>query len=160
MANGQIGVLWSANRMGTARPRPYIRAVRVDEETKALIDEPDIWNRRAAFAYPEASPNDRGHIGVTLFMGGGGVHPSHVVGVWDDYSTGWQLRSTRNGTSGPVDGKWGDYLACRRHSPDGLTWVATGFTLQGGGTRNDIEPRLVHFGRERDRPAVERWANA
>ena len=160
VANGQIGIMWSANRLGTSRPRPYVRVVRLNEDTKAVVDEPDIWNRRVAFAYPEASPNDRGHVGITLFMGGGSLHPSHMVGIWDDYSTGWQIRTAHNGTDGPADGKWGDYLACRRHSPDGLTWVASGYTLQGGGTRNDIEPRLVHFGRERDRPAVERWANA
>jgi len=160
LANGQIGIMWSANRLGTARPRPYVRVVRIDAGSKAVIDEPDIWNRDVAYAYPTACPNDRGHVGITLFTGGGTLHPSHVVGIWDDYSNGWQLRTTRAGSNGPVDGKWGDYLACRRHAPDGLTWVASGFTLQGGGSRNDIEPRLVHFGRERDRPAVERWANA
>ena len=33
-------------------------------------------------------------------------------------------RSNRRGSNGPLDGKWGDYLACRRHSPDGLTWAS------------------------------------
>jgi DNA replication protein DnaC len=48
---------------------------------------------------------------------------------------------------GPADGKWGDYLSCRRHSPQTNTWVAVEFTLQGGGERTNIEPRYVHFGR-------------
>src|SRR5207244_2692192 len=64
------------------------------------------------------------------------------------------LQTTRTGTNGPSDEKWGDYLTCRRHSPDGLTWIATGFTLQGGGSRSDVEPRVVHFGRWRDAAAV------
>jgi hypothetical protein len=48
---------------------------------------------------------------------------------------------------GPADGKWGDYLTCRRHPPETNTRVAVGFPRQGGGVRNDIEPRYVHFGR-------------
>jgi len=159
-ADGRIGLMWSANRFGTARPRPYVRVVRIDEAARTLIDEPDIWNSSFAYAYPSAASNDRGHVGITLFRGGGALSPGHVVGLWDDVSNGWELRATRNGSDGPADGKWGDYLCCTRHSPDGLTWLASGYTLQGGSTRNQIEPRVVHFGRERDRPAVARWQSA
>jgi hypothetical protein len=57
----------------------------------------------------------------------------------------WRLAATRNGTHAPDDGKWGDYLTCRRHSPNGAEWVASGYTLRGGGERTDVEPRFVHF---------------
>jgi hypothetical protein len=160
VADGVIGFMWSANKVGTSRPFPYVRVVRLEEDSKAVIDEPDLWNAEYAFAYPDACPNDRGHIGIALFRGGGNRHPGHVVGIWDDYANGWSLLSTRDGTNGPADEKWGDYLACRRHAPDGLTWIATGFTLQGGSSRTDIEPRIVHFGRKRDEGAVNRWRNA
>lgn len=160
VADGRIGLLWSVNRVGKSRPYPFIRVARVDESAMTLIDEPDIWNGNYAFAYPDACPNDRGHIGITLFRGGGNHHPGHVVGIWDDYSNCWQLQVTRPGTNGPKEGKWGDYLACRRHSPDGLTWIATGFSLQGGESRDSIEPQLVHFGRHRDQGAVSRWHSA
>jgi hypothetical protein len=146
--------------METARPFPYVRVVRLEEGSKAVVDEPDIWNANYAYAYPDACPNDRGHVGITLFRGGGPHHPGHVVGIWDDYSNGWSLSTTRDGANGPADGKWGDYLTCRRHSPDGLTWIATGFTLQGGSSRTDIEPRVIHFGRRRDEGAATRWRNA
>ena len=159
VANGIMGFMWTANQQ-SGRPFPYVRAVRLDERTKAVVDEPDILNENYAFAYPDACPNDRGHVGITVFRGGGDRHPGHVVGIWDDYSNGWELQATHNGTDGPADGKWGDYLTCRRHSPDGLTWVATGFTLQGGSSRDDVEPRVVHFGRRRDEPAVDRWQTA
>jgi hypothetical protein len=159
VADGVIGFAWSANRTA-GRPFPYIRVVRLDESTRNRIDEPDIWNQSYAYAYVDASPNDRGHVGVSLFRGGGNRHPGHVVGIWDDYSNGWALQGTRDGTNGPVDGKWGDYLTCRRRSPDGLTWIAAGFTLQGGGSRNNVEPQVVHFGRRRDEGAVLRWQDA
>jgi hypothetical protein len=145
VANGVIGFLWSANR-ATNRPFPYIRAVRLDEASKHVLDEPDIWNASYAYAYPEACPNDQGQVGITLFRGGGARHPGHVVGVRDEASQSWLLAGTRDGTNGPLDNKWGDYLTCRKHRADGSTWLATGFTLQGGSTRGFIEPRLVHFG--------------
>ncbi|HVS13137.1 MAG TPA: hypothetical protein VMV46_04390 [Thermoanaerobaculia bacterium] len=159
LARGVVGFLWTANARG-ARPFPHVRAVRIDELGLQLVDEPDVWSPDFAYAYPDACPNDRGHVGLTLFRGGGAIHPGHVVGIQDDFSTGWELAATRDGSHGPGDLKWGDYLTCRRHSPDGLTWIAAGYTLQGGSTRNEIEPRLVHFGRERERGAVERWLQA
>jgi hypothetical protein len=160
VARGVIGVMWSAGRLGDARPFPYARVVRLDESSKAVIDEPDIWNRGYAYAYPDACPNDRGDVGITVFRGGGARHPGHIVGAWDNASRRWMLQGSRNGTNGPSDRKWGDYLTCRRHSPDGLSWLAAGFTLQGGSTLNEVQPCVVHFGLSRYRNAAERWAGS
>ncbi len=147
IAQGRIGVMWSANARPPDRPRPFVRIVRIDEGTKQVVDEPDIWNSAFAYAYPDAYPNEGGEVGITVFRGGGTRHPGHVVGFRDDGANLWRLRVTRNGSDGPIDGKWGDYLTCRRHFPQAATWVAVGYTLQGGGARTDIEPRYVHFGR-------------
>ena len=149
-ARDEIGVMWSANRGPANRPLPFVRVVRLNETTKALIDEPDIWNENFAYAYPDAYPNGNGEVGVTLFRGGGSHHPGHVVGFRDQAANLWRLRVARNGTNGPNDTKWGDYLTCRRHVPRAETWVAAGYTLQGGGTRDSIQPRYVHFGRRVD----------
>lgn len=148
VSRGRIGVMWAANRRDPDRPLPYVRVVRLQEDTKAVIDEPDIWNGLTAYAYPDAYPNVAGEVGVTIFRGGGPSFPGHVVGFWDEVANGWRLRVTRNGTNGPGDGKWGDYLTCRRQSPDSNNWVAAGFTLQGGTTRANIQPRYVRFARQ------------
>lgn len=144
-ANGTIGFAWSANKEAT-RPFPYVRIVRLTESTQALLDQPDIWSSNFAYAYPDIVPNHKGGVGITLFRGGGTMYPSHVVGVLA--TTGgasWTLRGTKNGTNGPADSKWGDYLTCRPHDGNPDQWVAAGFTLQGGGGRTNIEPRLVVF---------------
>lgn len=160
VGNGLLGLMWTANSRGS-RPNPHVRCVLLREDNKQRISEPDIWSSTWAYAYPAACPNDRGHVGITLFRSSSTVPPSHVVGVLDDFSfPNWSLQVTRNGTNGPADEKWGDYLTCRRHAPDGLTWIATGFTLQGGTNRRNVEPRVVHFGRGRDARAVERWQSA
>jgi hypothetical protein len=139
----RAGFLWTAAAR-TGRPMPYVKGAVVDTATRALVEEPEIWNQSSAFAYPAACPNSSGVLGVSLFFGGGSRHPSHVVGFRD--GAGWRLQITRSGTNGPTNGAWGDYLSCRRFAPESSEWVASGFTLQDGTNRQNIEPRYVHFG--------------
>jgi hypothetical protein len=157
LANGTVGVMWTANRQGAERPFPFIRVVRISAAAKALLDEPDIWSPETAYAYPEACANIQSIAGVTLFMGGGNRHPSHVVGFRDDIDGTWKLATTAASTHSPADSKWGDYLTCRKHSPDGLGWVASGYALEGGGSRTDIVPRYIHFGVQEHQAAAGRW---
>ncbi len=145
VAKGVIGFTWTANKEEGERPFPYVRVVRIAEASKVVIDEPDIWNSRYAFAYANVCPNGRGDVGITLCRGGGTIHPGHLVGAWDPDKNGWELRATRNGTHGPKDSKWGDYLGIVPYSGKGFSWVANGFVLRDGDTRTEIEPRLVHF---------------
>ena len=157
VGNGVIGFMWSVNSRG-AKTNPHVRVVVIDEKSKAVVGQPNIWSTSTAFAYPDACPNDRGHVGITLFQGDD--KPEHVVGIRDDRNPGaWDLKVTGKSTDRPNQNKWGDYLTCRRHSPDGLTWISAGYTLDGGGSRNDIVPRVVHFGRKRDERAAKRWRN-
>ena len=137
-----IGFMWSANR-DSNHPLPYIRVVRLKESTKAVIDEPDIWSRTSAWAYPAAAANSRGEVGITAFYGGGPRHPGHVVGV--KTATGWDTQLTKTSTHSPPDQAWGDYLSCHSHHGAGTQWVASGYTLQGGTSRKNIEPRYVQF---------------
>jgi hypothetical protein len=139
----RAGFLWTAAARA-GRPMPYVKGAVVDVTTQALVEEPDIWNQESAFAYPAACPNTQGVIGVSLFMGGGPLHPGHVVGFRD--GPAWRLVFTRQSTQGPDTGTWGDYLTCRRYHPEASEWVASGHTLQGGGDRRFVEPQYVRFG--------------
>jgi hypothetical protein len=142
VGSGTIGFMWSANR-DTNHPLPYVRVVRIKETTKALIDEPDIWSRTSAWAYPAAAANSQGAVGISTFYGGGTRHPGHVVGV--KTATGWDTQLSMTSTQGPPNQSWGDYLSCIAHHPDGSQWVASGYTLQAGTSRQNIEPRYVQF---------------
>ncbi len=160
VGGGVIGLMWTANSRGN-RPFPHIRVVRIDQRTLSVINQPDLWSASGAWAYPAAAANSRGHVGISAFFGGGSWgHPAHIVGIWDDYSNGWDIRVARYSTNGPTGGRWGDYLSCRRHTPDDLTWIASGYVIRGGTDREDIMPGVVHFGRRRDQRAVDRWSNA
>ena len=142
VGGGNIGFMWSANRDAT-HPLPYIRVVRIKATTKALVDEPDIWSRTSAWAYPAAAANSQGAVGISAFYGGGSRHPGHVVGVKS--ATGWDTQLSKTSTHGPPGQAWGDYLSCLAHHADGTQWVASGYTLQGGTSRKNVEPRYVRF---------------
>lgn len=145
IANDVLTFAWTVNKFNN-RPWPHIRVVTISAVHKSLIGEPDIWNQSMAFAYPALCPNNRGDLGITLFAGGGTVHPGHVVGVYDATRRLWDLAASRYGTHGPNDGKWGDYLGILPYSDSGASWLASGYTLRGGGERTNIEPRVVQFG--------------
>ncbi len=71
VSKGIIGCMWTANGVGDACPYPYIRVARIAEEGKELIDQPDIWNKNYAYAYPDVYPNSHGEVGMTACRGGG-----------------------------------------------------------------------------------------
>lgn len=142
VGKGTIGFMWSANR-DASHPLPYIRVVRIKASNKTLIDEPDIWSRKSAWAYPAASANAKGDVGFSAFYGGGTRHPGHVVGV--ETATGWDVAMTRTSSHSPPDQAWGDYQSCVAHHAEGNEWVSSGYTLQGGTSRRHIEPRYVRF---------------
>lgn len=139
---GTVGFMWSANRDGS-HPLPYIRVARIKQSNMTLIDEPDIWSRTSGWAYPAAAANAQGAVGFTAFYGGGPRHPGHVVGA--KTATGWDTTLTSSSTHSPPDQAWGDYLSCTPHSTNSAQWVASGYTLQGGTARRNIEPRYVRF---------------
>ncbi len=147
MSGNEIGFAWTASQDANF-PFPHVRVAVLDRNTMAIVRQPHIWNSNYAFAYPAAAPNANGVVGLSVAYGGGSqFEPSHAVGFFDTSTTSWDLVVTANGTHGPSANRWGDYLAVRPHGAQGQreTWVATGFTQQGGPQASDIQVRYVHF---------------
>jgi hypothetical protein len=141
----RLGWLWTSGRMPN-RPHPFVRAVTLAEDDLRIVAQPDLWSTNGAWAYPGAAPSTRGRIGLTAFFGGGGTDfPSHSVGVLNPKGTGWTTKRTAVSTHAPLEGKWGDYLTIRPHPRRPTSWIASGFTLQGGQDRRNVEPRVVVF---------------
>lgn len=145
LAKGILGFMWTVNKQGTQRPYPFVRVARVRESTMSLINEPDIWSSNFAYGYPDACPNAAGDVGITLFAGGNTAHPAHIVGVRRAAARTWQMRTVIKSTHSPAQDKWGDYLTCRPDHPDPGQWVASGYSLQGGGQIANVTPHFVRF---------------
>lgn len=139
-----ITFMWTAGA-DSNRPNAYCRVVRIDQSSKDVLDEPDIWSSTRAWAYPAASVNNVGTVGFSAFYGGGDRNPGHVVGARDDVAGTWRVRYSRLGSDSPNSARWGDYINCRAASPETSMWVSSGFTLEGGSTRTDVLPRVVRF---------------
>lgn len=146
-SKGKIGFAWSAAQDAN-RPFPHVRVAIIDAATMSLSAQPHLWNSSLAYAYPAACPNKDGTVGFSTHFGGGSeFYPSHAVGVLIPPATAtaswsWKLVQSAKGTHGPEDGKWGDYQAVRS---DGTNWFASGYTLQGGSTRQFITPQYIRF---------------
>jgi hypothetical protein len=143
-SNNQVGFLWAA-LPGPGRPQPYIKAVVVDTSSNSLLFEPDIFASDFAFAYPATCPNVNGKVGLSVFFGGGTFNPSHAVTWLDGQQWVTPFARTRASTDAPASQLWGDYCSCATKDPAGTSWVATGFTLQGGTGDNSIQPQYVEF---------------
>lgn len=145
LSGNTIGFAWTAAQDNNF-PFPLVRVAVMDKNTKAVVSQPHLWNSNFAYAYPAAASNSNGRVGISVHFGGGSqFFPSHAVGVLDSSNSTWEVVTTANGTHGPSTNRWGDYLAVRRHGSDPQAWVATSFTLQGGPSATDVEPRYIHF---------------
>lgn len=144
-SGNDIGFAWTAAQDNNY-PFPHVRVVVMNRNTKTVTIQPHIWSASFAYAYPAAAPNSNGVVGISLSYGGGSqLFPSHIVGVFETSTSTWDLAPTDNGTHGPTQNVWGDYQAVRPHGTQQETWVATGFTLQGGTSGSNIVPRYIHF---------------
>ncbi len=152
-----IGFMWNAQACtntqtcGYNRPWSYVRVLRFNLASLALIDEPDVWNSSYAFQFPSVGVDGRRHIAGTMFWGGGSFFPTLVSFIWDDfscnpYACGWENYGAVGSSASNTN--WGDYLDTRPQSPNSNTWVATGYSYDG----TNVTPQFLWFGRERDTP--------
>ena len=49
----QAGFMWMASPQ-PGRPRPYVKAVLVNVQTRAILAEPDLWSQVGTWGYPAA----------------------------------------------------------------------------------------------------------
>jgi len=143
-AKGKLGFAWSASS-DSQHPFPFIRVVRIDDNSLTRIDEPDVWSEQFAWAYPATAPNKRGDVGITAFFGGATNHPAHAVGWYNEKTKAWLMATGSVSTHGPRDGMWGDYLDIQPDTSRRTYWNASGYVLNGGSARTNILPRVVTF---------------
>ncbi|MFO0891462.1 MAG: hypothetical protein U0790_20250, partial [Isosphaeraceae bacterium] len=151
----RIGFAWNAGR-DRRFDEPHVRVAVAgldgQKRPSRIVAQPHLSNPRFAYAYPAAGVTPDGTVGLAVCFGGGGRdqgrNPGIAVGLLNagqgDQLT-WDLVEVAEGTNGPSQAIWGDYLAVRPHGRQDNTLVATGFVLQGGTTVENVVPRFVHF---------------
>jgi hypothetical protein len=151
LSNGLIGVAWNAQQApGRGFPYPYVMVVRIDESTKAVVDEPFIWSPKYAFQFLDMAPNGRGDLGGLVLTGGGTTYQGCAAIGRPASASGkraWDARLTDRSDRDPSEAKAGDYLGVSPLTPTGRTWVGSCNTLHGGRGPQNEGIRFVAFSR-------------
>ena len=152
-ARGKVGFFWNA-AAGSGFPYPYVNAATFDARTLAYESRPYIWNRNHAWAWAAAYPNERGDLGISSWLMGGGLNPELYVGI-DDQINGqppaWEVKKVASSTTGSQSNNWGHYLRVRSHAPNEKAWIVSGFiSVQKGIVKGVAEPHFAIFGRAGD----------
>ena len=167
-----IGFAFNAGPDGS-HPRPYIRRIYFRSTDMSYLGSSEIWNPDTAFLYPDMAPNAQGHVGIVWAWGGGSgatnYYPGYGFTLDDDVSqiqpwTSSFVFGAGNPCLNTADGlrRWGDYLSIHALSPSKLTWIASGFRMNGatncatGSSVPQVETKVFVFGRNRDTPAYTR----
>jgi hypothetical protein len=155
LSGDTIGFFWNADKGGRSVHGetfnwPYINAATFNTNNMSYKERPYLWSPDFAFLYGSAYPNNKGNIGIEVMYGGGNKYPSMAAGIADEKSGNpppWDLTTLMVGTNAPNRGETGDYLSTRAYNgPNGEnTWISAGFTLQGCGNDDCIEPRYFVF---------------
>ena len=160
----RVGFAWTAPRRG-GYTQPHVRVALLSVNAAGepqIADEPHLWNREFAVAYPSAAVNPDGEVGLAVCTGGGSErepnaatarNPGLSVGVLvPGTSITWKMVPVNVGdTIGPASGLWGDYAGVRPdYSGTGKGFVTTGFAMPAlldSGARNteDVVPWFVRF---------------
>jgi hypothetical protein len=152
LANGILGFAWNASQgsggLGTFA-FPYVHVVRINVATKALVDQPVIWNPGFAFQYAAIVGNAQGALGGVTLWGGGPAYEDCAVLIHDSQSTSsfWDMVTPDTSNADPVAVNSGDYLTARNDPAYPGVWGASCFTLRGGGYDGNVHPYYVSFGR-------------
>jgi hypothetical protein len=113
-AGSDLWFAWGSNRGGTNnRPQPFVQIARIKARTLSLAENINLWHPNSGICYAGLSTNSNREVGASYTIGGAMRFPSHVVSL---------LTGTRTdvvvveGTRGPSDDKWGDYLVATNFS--------------------------------------------
>jgi hypothetical protein len=145
-AGNSVWFAWTA-AAGGGFPRAHIQMVQINVTNYTLQQQVQVWNNDYAFAYPALATNAAGELGMSLAWGGNQDWGNNAVGIWGDFIV-WYPELSDTAIS-----RWGDYLACRRASPNSTMWDASGYAVRKNAAFNVgylFDVYYIQFGRNSD----------
>jgi hypothetical protein len=149
LVNDILGFSWNASQgsggLGTF-PYPYVHVVRINQSTKALVNQPIVWNPNFAFQYAAFTGNGQGNLGGVTLWGGGTAYEDCAVLIHDSLSSAfWDMAGADASNSDTTSS--GDYLTVRSNSSYPGLFGGTCFGLRNGSASANVHPYYVLFGR-------------
>ncbi len=154
LAGTEAGFLWTSNVNGAGRPAPYVRVLRVNASTRAVIANDDIFSSSSTqcWSYPAVSTNASGHKGVVMSYSSTTTQLTTVGLLVDPYKPNWfgqTLYLLGSGTAGAPSARWGDYHQVTRHPTNSNTFIGSAMRQLNSSTSTaNRADQYVWFGRD------------
>jgi len=162
--NGRIGFMWDAKDGSSSfgnMQYPWVMAIEVDQSTMNLIYQPIIACGGNSWAWPAVAVNNNGALGFSAAWTNGSSYPStneldrDAVSAQSCGATCYNVQVGSQGTNGPQNDQWGDFLTVRVASGSSNTFVGTAFAIQCPNSdcsqvAQPIQPMFLWFGRLSD----------
>ncbi len=154
LSGSEAGWLWTSNVNGSGRPAPYVRVLRVNASTRAVIANDDVYSSSStqAWSYPAVGTNSSGHKGVVMSYGSTTRHVTTVGMLVDNYKPSWfgqSLFFLGTGTAGAPSSRWGDYHQVTRHPTNSATFIGTAMRqLNNSSSTSNTQHQYIWFGRD------------
>jgi hypothetical protein len=157
-----VGFFWNANYNSTTETEskfefPYINSAtfNLTSNGEEYVGRPYIYNLGTVFLYPTTAVNSNGEVGMLTYYGEEVFKPSIVFGTTSNINENlpWDMEIIKKSSDipkiNPEENEekdnpkaWGDFITLRS---DGSAWYGTAFVLEGGGSRNYIQPYYIEI---------------
>jgi hypothetical protein len=134
--HGEVWLPWNAGKddgsgdCSKNRPQPYVKILRINDQSLEGIGEYHIWNPNYAFAFPALATSAAGEIGVSVPYGGPSDYPTSTVGFLNDLEL-FALEDS-NVTLSLAGGatRIGDFYVVRNSGPSNINLSTQGYAVR------------------------------
>jgi hypothetical protein len=149
VSGGTLGFAWTAAE-DLEHPQVHVRASLIDTMTYTVTNQPDIWSREMALAFPSVATDQAGGVGILLYGVGPNHKPDVVLGALRSEPDGrlsWDLAPLSGG--GVDKTRWGAEFAIRPVPGHPRVWAAACYDFPGEPENLDGRVHIVLFRQNR-----------
>jgi hypothetical protein len=135
--HGEVWLAWNAGKADGSgdcsknRPQPFVKILRINDQSLEGIREYHIWNDTLAFAYPALATSAAGEIGVSVPCGGGGFFPGSTFGfLGDNDSELFPIEVSDVTLDTGAGTRIGDYYVVRNSGPSNINLSTQAYAVR------------------------------
>jgi hypothetical protein len=133
--HGEVWLPWNAGKddgsgdCSKGKVQPFVKILRINDQSLEGIGEFHIWNPNYAFAFPALATSAAGEIGVSVPYGGPSDFPTSTVGFLNDFEL-FSLEDSDVTFSDAGATRIGDYYVVRNSGPSNIDLSTQGYSVR------------------------------
>lgn len=134
--HGEVWLPWNAGKddgsgdCSKGKKQPYVKILRINDQSLEGIGEYHVWNPDIAFAYPALAASAAGEIGITVPYGGPSDFPASAIGFLNDFELFSIEDSDVTFSAAGVGTRIGDFYVVRNSGPDNVDLSTQGYAVR------------------------------